>query len=163
MPTADDLVRLLGLRPHPEGGFYVETYRAAEQVGPRSLATAIYTLLVPETFSAIHRLRTDEVFHFNSHQWGDPVDMLQLWPDGSAREVVLGSSILEGMRPQVSVPKGVWQGTRLRAGGRFALLGTTVARGFDFADFEVGRREALVAAYPAFRDRIHALTRPDRS
>jgi predicted cupin superfamily sugar epimerase len=156
VPTAAELVRALGLRPHPEGGFYVETYRAEQEVGGRAVSTAIYYLLTPETFSAVHRLASDEVFHF---YWGDPVEMLQLTPDGGGRTLVLGSSVLEGMTPQVVVRKGVWQGLRLRVGGRAALLGCTVAPGFDFADFELGDRAALVAAYPAHREAIVELTR----
>ncbi len=87
--------------------------------------------------------------------------MPQLWPGGGGRVVVLGSSALEEMEPQVIVPKGVWQGSRLRRGGRWALLGTTVVPGFDFADYEAGRRETLLAAYPAFAEQILALTRVD--
>lgn len=165
--TADELKRLLGLVPHQrEGGFFVETYRAHEIVpaaflepglaGERALATAIYYLLTPETFSALHRLRSDEVFHF---YLGDPVEMLQLLPGGEGRVHVLGTDLVAGMRPQVVVPRDVWQGTRLLAGGRLALLGTTVAPGFDPADYESGEREALLAAYPDFGERIVALTR----
>ena len=150
---------------HGEGGYFAETYRARETLPagaigpswrkPRSLATAIYYLLSPETFSAIHRLRADEVFHF---YLGDPVEMLQLLPGGGGRVVALGTDLTAGMRPQVVVPAGVWQGARLAAGGNVALLGTTVSPGFDFEDFELGEREALIAAYPEFRERIFALT-----
>ena len=167
MTTADDLISLLGLRPHPtEGGYFAETYRCDESLadrclpegyhGARPVSTAIYYLVTPQSFSAMHQLRSDEVFHFNL---GDPVDMLQLRPDGSGRVVTLGSDIRGGMRPQVVVPRGVWQGTRLHANGSFALLGTTVAPGFDFADYEDGDRDRLVAAYPDFADAITALTR----
>jgi predicted cupin superfamily sugar epimerase len=114
VPTAAQITRALGLRPHPEGGFYVETYRAEERIGGRAVSTAIYYLLTPDTFSALHRLASDEVFHF---YWGDPVEMLQLASDGSARAVLLGSSVLEGMAPEVVVRKGVWQGL---ASGRAA-------------------------------------------
>jgi uncharacterized protein len=155
----------LGLVRHGEGGYFAETYRAREilpagAIGPswpepRSLATAIYYLLSPETFSAIHRLRADEVFHF---YLGDPVEMLQLLPGGGGRVVTLGTDLAAGMRPQVVVPAGVWQGARLIPGGNVALLGTTVSPGFDFEDFELGEREALIAGYPEFRERILALT-----
>ena len=155
--TAGELIRRLRLAPHPEGGFYRETYRTAETVGARALSTAIYYLLAAETVSALHRLASDEVFHFYG---GDPVEMLLLRPDGTGRVVVLGSSPLEGIEPQAIVPKGVWQGARLKPGGAWALLGTTVAPGFDFADFEPGRRAELLAAYPAFATLIVALTSP---
>jgi predicted cupin superfamily sugar epimerase len=81
----------------------------------------------------MHRLRSDEVFHF---YLGDEVEMLQLWPDGTGRRVGLGSDLAAGMLPQTVVPQGVWQGSRLVRGGRFALLGCTVSPGFDYADFE---------------------------
>lgn len=164
--TAADIIARLGLAPHAEGGYFRETYRCAESVpgralparygGERRLATAIYYLLAPETVSAIHRLRSDEVFHF---YLGDPVEMLVLLPDGSGTSVVLGTDVPAGMRPQAVVPAGAWQGSRLRRGGRFALLGTTVAPGFEYADFELGERERLTAAYPAFAEEIAALTR----
>lgn len=165
--TAEEIQRLLGLTPLAhEGGFFAETYRASEMIpagfggidpkDARSLATAIYYLLTPETFSALHRLSGDELFHF---YLGDPVEMLQLGPSGEGRVIVLGTDLAAGMRPQVLAPRGVWQGTRLLPGGRVALLGTTMSPGFDPADFELGRREALLAEYPAQRDRIRALTR----
>ena len=166
MPTADELIRYLGLQPHPkEGGYFRETYRAAE-VWPasalrprygsdRRASTAIYYLLTPSTFSAIHRLQSDEVFHFYV---GDPVVMLQLLPDGSSKSVVLGSDVLAGQQPQVVVPHGVWQGSMLQPGGAFALLGCTVAPGFDYADYEGGSRADLVARYPAFAAQIVQLT-----
>ena len=167
--TADEIRQLLGLTPLAhEGGYFAETYRATEMIpagfeglhppDARSLATAIYYLLTPDTFSALHRLPGDEMFHF---YLGDPVEMLQLGPDRSGstgRVVVLGTDLASGQRPQVLVPRGVWQGTRLLPGGKAALLGTTMSPGFDPADFELGAREALIADYPAHRDRILALT-----
>ena len=168
MITAREIMETLGLQPHPEeGGFFVETYRSEESLpaalfggrytGQRSVGTAIYYLLTPETYSALHRLQSDEIFHF---YLGDSVEMLQLFPDGQGRTVVLGPDLLAGMAPQMVVPRGVWQGSRLREGGRFALLGTTVSPGFDYADYETGKRSALVDSYPAFRSEIERLTRP---
>lgn len=165
--TADDIKRVLGLRPHPaEGGFFAQTYRseyalpagvpAGGCAAERPLATAIYYLLTPETFSELHRLPSDEMFHF---YLGDPVEMLQLFPDGSGAVVRLGVNIVDGERPQVLVPKGVWQGSRLAAGSRFALLGTTMSPGFDYADYCRGHRDQLLRDYPRFRDLILALTR----
>ncbi len=164
--TADEIIALLNLKRHPkEGGFYSETYRAEETIPPgvlparypsqRSVSTCIYYLLTTGTFSAIHRLQSDEIFHF---YLGDPVEMLQLRPDGAGQTVVLGPDLRLGMTPQIVVPRGVWQGSRLVAGGKFALLGCTVAPGFDFADYEHGRRDDLMAAYPEFRENIVALT-----
>src|SRR6516165_12135273 len=121
MPTADELIRHLGLQPHPkEGGYFRETYRAAE-VWPaaalparygrdRQASTAIYYLLTPTTFSALHRLQSDEVFHF---YLGDPIRMLQLDADGTGRTVVLGQDVLHGQQLQVLAPRGIWQGSCL--------------------------------------------------
>ena len=126
--------------------------------GPRAAATAIYYLLTPETVSTLHRLASDEVFHF---YLGDPVEMLHLLPDRSHQVLTLGHDLAAGMTLQVVVPAGVWQGARLAAGGRWALLGCTVAPGFEFADYEHGRRAPLMRAFPAARDLIVALTRYD--
>ena len=171
MLTADRLAMLLGLRPLPEeGGLYAETYRAetvspdalpapyTTLAGPHPLATAIYYLLTADTFSALHRLPSDEIFHF---YLGDPVEMLQLHPDGSGRVVTIGPDFEAGMRPQIVVPRGVWQGSCLTSGGPhgYALLGTTMAPGFAFTDYEGGRRDELTAAYPVFQELIAALTR----
>lgn len=164
--SADALIAALELKPHPrEGGFFRETYRsadlfAAEQLptrygNPRHASTAIYYLLTPETFSALHRLQTDEVFHFYA---GSPVRMLQLKPDGSGQELILGSNVMQGEQPQVVVPAGVWQGSCLAGKGEFALLGWTVAPGFEYADYEDGDRISLVQQYPGYRDLIQKLT-----
>lgn len=166
MPTAEQLITALQLQPLPrEGGYYRETYRAADRLAAaalpphygqdKSAATAIYYLLTPDTFSALHRLPTDEVFHF---YLGGVVRMLQLLPDGDGRELLLGPDVLAGQRPQVVVPRGVWQGSVLESGD-FALLGTTMAPGFDFSDYEPGDRAALTARYPRFAALIHRLTR----
>jgi uncharacterized protein len=120
------------------------------------MATAIYYLLTPDNFSTLHRLRGDEIFHF---YLGDPVEMLELRADGVGGTVILGQDIEAGEQLQHVVPAGVWQGARLIAGGKFALLGTTVSPGFDYADYETGRREELTAQYAGFRDKIEALTR----
>src|SRR5262245_51564670 len=149
MPTAQELIHRLGLQPHPrEGGFFRETYRARESWpasvlpqrygGDRAASTAIYYLLTPATYSALHRVRTDEVFHF---YLGGPVRMLQLFPDGTGRTIRLGQSVMEDQQLQVVVPGGVWQGTFLEHGSDYALLGCTVAPGFEFADYEDGDRQ----------------------
>ncbi len=167
MLTADHIITFFDLKPHPEeGGYFAETYRSSEILsekalpiryrGIRTFGTAIYYLLTPEIFSAMHRLQSDEIFHF---YFGDPVEMLQLWPDGSGKSITIGSDILKGMQPQVIVPRGVWQGARLVKDGKFALLGTTVSPGFELADYGSGRRDELVKSYPQFREVIIALTK----
>jgi predicted cupin superfamily sugar epimerase len=166
MPTTEELIRLLQLQPHPrEGGHFRETYRSTDlhpasalpphYRSPRAASTAIYYLLTPNTCSALHRLGSDEVFHF---YLGSAVRMLQLFPDGQGKEVILGPDLLEGQSVQVVVPRGVWQGSVLEPGGDFALLGCTVAPGFEYADYESGNRAELMARYPAFAELITRLT-----
>ncbi|MDP2481525.1 MAG: cupin domain-containing protein [Candidatus Palauibacterales bacterium] len=157
---ARDLIERLGLEPHPaEGGHFRETYRSARRFEPegayggdRSVSTAIYYLLTPDTFSALHRLPGDEIFHF---YLGDPVDMLLLHPDGTAERITLGPD-LGTMRVQHVVRGGTWQGSRLAPGGRWALLGTTMAPGFEPEDYEAGTPD-VVGAYPGEADAIRAL------
>ena len=122
----------------------------------RSISTAIYYLLTPRTVSALHRLPGDEVFHFYA---GDPVRMLQLWPDGTSRTLVLGTDLAAGQVPQLVVPGGVWQGSVLVEGGAWALLGATMALGFDYADYASGDRAELTARYPGEAKMIERLTR----
>jgi predicted cupin superfamily sugar epimerase len=163
----EQLKKTLGLIPLPqEGGFYVETYRSGESLpkgylagqykGERSLATAIYFLLTHDSFSAVHRLASDEIWHF---YLGDSVEMLQLGEQGAGSIVTLGVDFDRGMKPQVFVPRGTWQGARLLPGGNFALLGATVFPGFEFADFEIAERESLLATHPQFSPHIKELTR----
>jgi uncharacterized protein len=166
--TAEEVKKLLGLAPHPrEGGWYVRTYEAGESVaaaafgdgrylGARRTGTAIYYLLEPDTFSEMHRLKSDEVFHFYA---GDAVEMLQLMPDGSGRRVVIGNDLAAGERPQVVVERGIWQGSRLVGEGKWALLGCTVSPGFEFEDYEEGRRVMLSEGWPEFKEMIAGLTR----
>jgi uncharacterized protein len=165
--TAEEIRRLLQLEAHPcEGGYFRQTWKSEEEVpltalpsrysSARAAGTAIYYLLEPSTFSEMHRLISDEVFHF---YYGDPVEMLQLWPDGSSRVVRLGNDLASGLLPQLVVPKGIWQGSRLVPGGSVALIGCTVSPGFDYADYETGARTDLVREYPASAELIEILTR----
>jgi uncharacterized protein len=165
--TAEEIKRLLNLVPHPcEGGSFVQTWSADETIphealparypAARPAGTCIYYLLEPNTFSEMHRLASDEIFHF---YLGDPVEMLQLTPDGSARTVILGQDLVAKQHVQLVVPKFVWQGSRLMPAGKFALLGCTVSPGFDYADYETGRFEQLAREYPRHIDLIRALTR----
>ncbi len=161
------IIEILRLKPlEQEGGFFKETYRSGESLparclpgryrGPRPYSTAIYFLLTPEHFSAIHRLRSDEVYHF---YFGDPVELYVLGPGSGFRCAVLGPGLNKGMRPQATVRRGRWQGARLVPGGRYALLGTTVSPGFDFRDFEIGIRGKLLETFPGHRRIITEMTR----
>ena len=159
--TADEIKTLLQLEPHPiEGGSFRRTYTSAENValprGIRPAGTAIYYLLEPGTFSEMHVLGSDEMFHF---YLGDPVEMLQLYPDGSSALFNLGPDLRSGQHVQLIVPAGVWQGTRLIGEGQVALLGCTVTPGFDFADYRNASYEELAEKWPKEAERIRALTR----
>ena len=159
--TASEIKALLNLQPHPiEGGYFRRTYTAAGSVelprGIRAASTAIYYLLEPGTFSEMHVLDSDEMFHF---YLGDPVEMLQLYPDGSSAVLTLGPDLGAGQHVQLVVPAGVWQGTRLIGDGKVALLGCTVTPGFDFADYRNASYDELVEKWPGEAERIRALTR----
>jgi hypothetical protein len=159
--TANEIKSLLKLEPHPcEGGYFRETYVALERVelprGSRSVGTAIYYLLEPGTFSEMHCLDSDEIFHF---YLGDPVEMLQLFPDGNSALFTLGPDLAAGQHVQLVVPAGVWQGARLVDDGEFALLGCTVTPGFDYADYRGGSYAELVEKWPLEAERIRRLTR----
>ena len=159
--TADEWIARLGLIRHPEGGWYRETYRSQERVeaaalparfgAARVLSTAIYYLLRAGERSALHRIKSDEVWH---HYAGDAMTLWMLDARGHARCVRLGG---DG-EPHVVVPAGVWYGGRVAEGGAYALMGGTVAPGFELADFELGDRATLLAGWPAQRAIIEDLT-----
>ena len=162
--TTDEVKKLLGLVPHPrEGGCYIRTYESSEMVslpryaGPRRTGTAIYYLLEPGTFSEMHRLKSDEIFHFYA---GDSIEMLQLREGESSHLVVIGNNLAAGELPQAVVPHGVWQGSRLRAGGKWALLGCTVSPGFEFEDYDAGDEAELLGIWPEWAELIKELTKP---
>ncbi len=161
MISAEEVIKILNLQKHPtEGGYFLETYRAKETIvdenrGKRSYSTAIYYMLTKDTFSEMHRLGIDEIFHF---YLGDPVEMLHLYPNGQGKRVLLGTDLKRGMFPQVLIPAGVWQGARLVPGGTFALMGTTVAPGFEYSDYQSGSRKKLIRLYPEFKELIMVLT-----
>ena len=161
------LIKTLGLEPLPgEGGYYRETYRSPIQVlmpikngePPvlRHLTTAIYYMVSPSEFSALHKLKSDEVFHFYG---GDPVEMLQISETGDGKTIILGPNVLEGQQVQVTVVAGTWQGTRLIKGGKYALLGTTVSPAFEFTDFELAKRAELIRRFPCLAAQIKSFTR----
>jgi predicted cupin superfamily sugar epimerase len=159
--TPTEIKALLKLEPHAiEGGFFRRTYTSAGSVelprGTRAQGTAIYYLLEPGTFSEMHVLSSDEIFHF---YLGDPVEMLQLRPDGSSAVFTLGPDLAAGQHVQLVVPVGVWQGTRLIGDGKVALLGCTVTPGFDFADYRNASYAELTSTWPAESELIRRLTR----
>jgi predicted cupin superfamily sugar epimerase len=153
------VIDVLGLLPHPEGGFYRETFRAptqiATRVGPRAASTAIYFLLPTGTFSTFHRVASDEAWH---HYDGDPLELHTIDAAGTHEVTLLGASLALGHRPQHVVPASVWQAA-IPIGDRYALCGCTVAPGFDFADFEMATRAGMIASFPRLRAPIERLTR----
>ncbi len=159
--TAGEIKELLRLQPHfVEGGHFRRTYTSMLSVhlqrGERPAGTVIYYLIEPSTFSEMHVLTSDEVFHF---YLGDPVEMLQLWPNGESRVVTLGPDLAAGQHVQLLVPAGIWQGTQLVGDGKVALLGCSVVPGFDIADYTNASYAELAAKWPAETARIRALTR----
>lgn len=156
----------LNLVAHPEGGYYRETYRSelsiarealpSQFTGPRLVSTAIYFLLESNNFSAFHRLRSDELWHFYA---GSPITVHVIEPDGSYSRIQLGSNPDAGEVLQAVVKAGRWFASQVRDANSFALAGCTVAPGFDFADFELGKRSDLVRRYPQHRALIEGLTR----
>jgi len=160
----DLIIKQLGLEPHPERGFYRQTYRASLDVpssthgAARAASTAIYFLVTasePDTY--LHRLKSDEIFHLYD---GGPLEILRLFPDGAWDVARLGMDLAAGERPQVVIPAGTWFGTALVVGASHCLVGCTVAPGFDFADFELAAGPDLAARYPEAAARIQRMTRP---
>lgn len=154
--TADELIKLLDLKPLPEeGGYYRETYRAKPNSDGRSHSTAIYYLVTPDSFSALHRVPQDELFHFYG---GDTVEMIQITERGELSRFTIGRHFEKGEVPQIVVTGSTWQGTRLVGDGKWALLGCTVAPGFEFSDFEVKDRTELVRLFPQHATAIARFT-----
>jgi predicted cupin superfamily sugar epimerase len=150
--TAQKLIEKLRLEPlEMEGGYFRRL-----QPQDRSAGSAIYFLLSPETHSKIHRLPIDEIYHF---YLGDPVELLLLEENGKAETITLHNDVLAGANPQYVVSKDIWQGSCLKPGGQFALLGTTMAPAFEYADFKTPESlESLLAKYPtSFHEQIKKL------
>ena len=165
------LIEHFGLKELPvEGGIFYQTHLADEWIPAaalpdrytedKPLGTAIVYLLTADanSFSAMHKLPTDEIYHF---YLGDPVEMLNLFPDGRSQRIILGQDLQNGQRIQYTVPRDVWQGSHLLPGGEWALLGTTMALGFTDGDYQGATRQELIAAFPQWTDLITTLTRPE--
>jgi len=158
--TPDDLVAHYGLEPIPrEGGRFRQTWSGPARPDGRPEGTAIVALLTdaPGDFSALHRLPADEIWHF---YLGDPLRLLLLAPDGTAREPVLGPDVLGGQHLQLTVPAGTWMGARVAAGGAWSFFGCTMAPGFTYEGYEHGDRAELTARHPERAALIAELSRP---
>ena len=163
--TAQSYIESLQMQPHPEGGFFRESYRSEQTMEvpapgggtqQRNVCTAIYFLLEAGNFSAFHRIKSDEIWHFYA---GQALEVLELLPDGELCCTRLGPDILRGELPQYVVPANTWFASRVVDGGTFSLVGCTVAPGFDFADFQLARRQELLEIFPQHRQIITELTR----
>lgn len=160
MTKAQALIEYLGLEPLPlEGGLFRSTYRSAAKLGDKDLASAIYFMLTGQGYSHLHRLPTDEVYHF---YLGDPVELLELLPDGTTQRTILGSDLLAGQKVQHVARAGNWQGSHLLPGGAFALMGTTMCPGFVDSDYEHADGDELVRYYPQEEVLIRELTADTR-
>ena len=172
MLSVEVIIEQLGLESlDQEGGYFKQTWRSAQKwpeaisdsgglITERPVGTAIYVLVTSDQFSALHRLISDEIWF---HHLGDPLEMLMLHPDGRGETITIGSDLISGQHPQHVCPAQVWQGTRIAPGQNhfgYALGSCTMAPGFDWKDFELGDRDALVREYPNFALPIRSLTRP---
>ncbi len=154
---AQNLIRLYKLKKHPEGGYFREGYRSAGKIAGtgRHYSTAIYFLLEAGQMSRLHRIKSDELWHF---YLGGPLELSQLTREGRTRRVVLGGDLLAGHKLQHMVPAGCWFGACPAKGTKFSFVGCTVAPGFEFDDFELGDRAKLLKKYPRASAFIKKLT-----
>jgi uncharacterized protein len=163
--TTKDIIDALSMAPHPEGGYFKETYRSDETIdanslpsrfgGGRNLGTAIFFLLTSRDVSFFHRIKADEIWHF---YLGSPLLLHILQKDGRYRAITLGTAFNRGETPQATVFQGDWFGATVINKNDFALVGCTTAPGFDFADFEIADRQQLLRDYPRQIDIIKTLT-----
>ena len=164
--TVDSLVKKLELLPHPEGGYYKETYRSPVRLnkealpdgfeGNRDKATAIYFLIEKNNFSALHKIKSDETWHFYA---GDALEVIEIDKEGNLKTSLIGNRIEQGEVFQYTVPANTWFGSRVKKGGNYSLVGCTVAPGFDFVDFVMADRIELIATFPAHKKIIEEMTR----
>jgi predicted cupin superfamily sugar epimerase len=163
MANKDQLIKTFSLLPHPEGGYYKETYRSAEVIETpstqfphqRNYSTAIYFLIEKNNFSALHRIKSDEIWHFYD---GDALEVIEIDLKGNLIRTQVGRDIQNGQTFQYTVKAGHWFGSRVLKGGKFSFVGCTVSPGFDFRDFEMAGREELCKQFPQHKTVIGELT-----
>nr|WP_298794871.1 cupin domain-containing protein [uncultured Allomuricauda sp.] len=159
------LISKFSLKPHPEGGYFSETYRSEGQIpastlpsaysGNRNFSTAIYFLLTSDTFSAFHRINQDEIWHFYS---GSPLKLYLISDKGEYSEQDIGNDFSDGQVPQFAVPGGYWFAAKTINPDSFSFVGCTVAPGFDFDDFVLPKRDELLTKFPKHQEIIKRLT-----
>lgn len=161
----DELIKLLNLHPHPEGGFFKEVYRSEEVINGgkldgfpagRNYSTAIYYLLGSEDISCFHQIKSDEVWH---HYEGSSITIHVIHEDGQYEALSLGKKLSDQQQPQCMVPAGAWFGVTVDEQDHFALCGCTVSPGFDFEDFEMGDQDQMIQTFPEHEVIIQKLTR----
>lgn len=166
MQSAQSFIKQYQLQPHPEGGWYKETYRSHETIpatalpgrfsGERNFSTAIYFLLEQGNFSAFHKIQSDECWHFYA---GYTLNVYVLHNDGQLEIIKLGNDIAKGELFQYVVPANCWFASRPSAGSEFCFVGCTVSPGFDFTDFEMAKEEQLLSIFPQHADIIKEMSR----
>ncbi|MGW9685829.1 cupin domain-containing protein [Flagellimonas sp. 2504JD1-5] len=166
MSDIDYLIKKFELTPHPEGGYFKETYRSAEEIeqyalpekfsGTRNYSTCIYFLLTSDTFSAFHKINQDEIWHFYT---GSPLKLHIISEKGEYSEQIVGSDFLKGEVPQFVVPAGHWFAAQTLEANSYSFVGCTVAPGFDFSDFVLPARKELISKFPKHQAVITSLTR----
>lgn len=164
--TVETLVKELELLPHPEGGFYKETYRSKGVIsnsclspdfkGDRNMATGIYFLIEKGNFSALHKIKSDETWHF---YYGDALEVIEINEHGKLTTTQIGNNLQNGETFQYTVKANTWFGSRVSSNGNFSLVGCTVYPGFDFNDFELADRDILINTFPHLKNLITELTR----
>ncbi len=167
MITIDDLIKQFNLKPHPEGGYFAEIYKSSELIdskslpkryeGNRSFSTSIYFLIPEGKKSSLHRLKSDEIWHF---YLGGPLTLVEIYPDGKVKEVVIGQDIKSGQKLQYVIKAGNWFGAYPNFESKFSFIGCTVAPGFEFNDFEMGNRDQLIKQFPKAQKIIEVLASP---
>lgn len=165
MQTSKELIKQLDLQTHPEGGYFKEVYRSSDKIikeglperydSNRDAATSIYYLLEEEQFSAFHKLNSDETWHFYA---GSSIILHLISPEGEYSKIILGSSPGAGTLFQFTITHGTWFAAEVADKSSFSLVGCTVSPGFDFADFEMGKREELISKFPSQSELIERLT-----
>jgi predicted cupin superfamily sugar epimerase len=158
--TAREIIKQLKMQPHPEGGYYAETYRSSATVlnsngEKRNCCTAIYFLLNDQEKSNFHRIKSDELWFFHS---GEPLEILSI-RGGEIHSIILGTQMEKGEIPQASIPADTWFGSKVKEGMGYSLVSCTVSPGFDFADFELANRQQLLDEFPQLEKSIIELTR----
>ena len=166
MKKLEQIIKHLNLKPHPEGGFFKETYRSdgfivtnnldSSYVDSRNYSTCIYFLLTSDTFSAFHRIKQDEIWHFYD---GSPIVLHSISEDGKYEERLIGQDFDSGQVPQLVVNGGDWFAAKILDKNSYALVGCTVAPGFDFKDFELAPRQELIKKFPQYKELIMEFTR----